>query len=76
MQDLLLTPYCSLHSQKQDVNGSKEMNTNGWLPNVIVSLRTFKSSVHKLLNDHGGQMPLLSFMDCDKCCIFNDSTNK
>jgi len=75
MQDLLLTPYCSLHSQKQDVNGSKEMNTNGWLPNVIVSLRTFKSAVHKLLNDHGGQMPLLSFMDCYKCCIFNDSTN-
>lgn len=43
----------------------------GWLPNVIVSLRTFKSAVHKLLNDHGGQMPLLSFMDCYKCCIFN-----
>jgi hypothetical protein len=46
----------------------------GWLPNVIVSLRTFKSAVHKLLNDHGGQMPLLSFMDCYKCCIFNDNS--
>ncbi len=46
----------------------------GWLPNVIVSLRTFKSAVHKLLNDHGGQMPLLSFMDCYKCCIFNENS--
>jgi hypothetical protein len=47
----------------------------GWLPNVIVSLRTFKSAVHKLLNDHGGQMPLLSFMDCYKCCIFNENSS-
>ena len=89
MQELLHTPYCSLHShQKFDhrekgdsaaINLLASPNTNGasnmvgWLPNVIVSLRAFKSAVHKLLNDHGGQMPLLSFLDCYKCCIFNDS---
>jgi hypothetical protein len=40
----------------------------------MVSLRTFKSAVHKLLNDHGGQMPLLSFMDCYKACISNENS--
>ena len=74
MHDLLQTPYCSLHSHKQDMSLMKT-DSVGWLPNVIVSLRAFKSAVHKLLNDHGGQMPLLSFMDCYKCCIFNDSNN-
>jgi hypothetical protein len=88
MQELLHTPYCSLHSH-QKIDREKESlasypspnNTtggpkiSGWLPNVIVSLRAFKSAVHKLLNDHGGQMPLLSFLDCYKCCIFNDSNN-
>lgn len=75
MQDLLYTPYCSLHSQlKFDFNSREGNIQNGcWLPNVIVSLRTFKSAVHKLLNDHGGQMPLLSFMDCYKCCIYNEN---
>ena len=89
MQDLLFTPYCSLHShqQKHDYN-TKDLNSQsehinshaagastGWLPNVTVSLRTFKSAVHKLLNDHGGQMPLLSFMDCYRSCISNENTN-
>lgn len=81
------SPYCNLHSQKSDSNhlmpftncgsfgGSGKSPIIGWLPNVIVSLRTFKSAVHKLLNDHGGQMPLLSFMDCYKCCIFNDNSS-
>ena len=88
MQDLLFTPYCSLHShQKQfeqhrtnELNSQSDQfsasNASGWLPNVIVSLRTFKSAVHKLLNDHGGQMPLLSFMDCYKCCISNEIPSK
>jgi len=75
MHDLLQTPYCSLHSQKQEISLTKTDPSTGWLPNVIVSLRAFKSAVHKLLNDHGGQMPLLSFMDCYKCCIFNDNNN-
>ena len=83
MQDLLHSPYCSLHSSQynEDLNGYSEMHTNGlgnnvgWLPNVIVSLRNFKSAVHKLLNDHGGQMPLLSFMDCYKSCIYNENPN-
>jgi len=88
MQELLHTPYCSLHSlQKQNdtsligkggmngMQGSAPSSQNiSWLPNVIVSLRTFKSAVHKLLNDHGGQMPLLSFLDCYKCCIYNESS--
>jgi len=84
------SPFCSLHSQKTEMNYqmslsnasslSSETGTGsgpvlGWLPNVIVSLRTFKSAVHKLLNDHGGQMPLLSFMDCYKCCIFNENSS-
>lgn len=55
-------------------SSSSSSTAIGWLPNVIVSLRTFKSAVHKLLNDHGGQMPLLSFMDCYKCCIFNENS--
>ena len=71
MQELMQTPYCNLHSQKQNDNQSPVC----WLPNVIVSLRTFKSVVHKLLNDHGGQMPLLSFMDCYRCCILNENLN-
>ena len=83
--NLRYSPYCSLHSQRQDfaykdfssgaksANGASTQMSVGWLPNVIVSLRTFKSAVHKLLNDHGGQMPLLSFMDCYKCCIFNEN---
>lgn len=80
------SPFCSLHSQKTEMSYQmNSLNANassinssspivGWLPNVIVSLRTFKSAVHKLLNDHGGQMPLLSFMDCYKCCIFNENS--
>ncbi|CAF1022100.1 unnamed protein product [Brachionus calyciflorus] len=67
MQELLHQPYCSLHRQAM---GPIEV---GYLPNVIVSLRQFKSAVHKLLNDHGGQMPLLSFLDCYKCCIMNQN---
>lgn len=41
------------------------------LPNVIISLRFFKTAVHKLVNDHGGRMPLASFLDCYKCCIYD-----
>ncbi|RNA41583.1 meiosis arrest female 1-like isoform X1 [Brachionus plicatilis] len=67
MQELLHQPYCSLHRQ------SNQMDVT-FLPNVVVSLRTFKSAVHKLLNDHGGQMPLLSFLDCYKCCILNQGS--
>lgn len=66
MQELLHQPFCSLHRQNSQMDVT-------FLPNVIVSLRTFKSAVHKLLNDHGGQMPLLSFLDCYKCCILNQS---
>lgn len=72
---MLETPYCLLHSNKyetKDPNGSSTLN-GGWLPNVIVSLRLFKPSVHKLLNDHGGQMPLQSFLDCYRACILNES---
>lgn len=43
----------------------------GHLPNVIISLRFFKTAVHKLLHDHGGQMPLASFMYCYKHCIYD-----
>lgn len=79
------SPFCRLHSQKNDQNCQMNFSNGtslsggsspivGWLPNVIVSLRTFKSAVHKLLNDHGGQMPLSSFMDCYKCCIFNENS--
>lgn len=75
MRKLSQTPYCPFHSSihidryVSSSNGEALTHTNSCLPNVIVSLRTFKSAVHKLLNDHGGQMPLLSFMDCYKCCI-------
>ena len=71
MKDLMHTPYCVLHSQKY-LNSNKSAPSVCWLPNVIVSLRTFKPLVHKLLNDHGGQMPLLSFLDCYRACILNE----
>jgi len=89
IRDFLYAPYCSIHSSqnKFDMN-SRDLNCQyekriigqanvvGWLPNVVVSLRNFKSAVHKLLNDHGGQMPLYSFMDCYRCCIFlNENSN-
>jgi len=85
MEDLLNnhTPYCNLHTRNYNRNkfnqNSKVGNNSGpsgWLPNVVVSLRTFKSAVHKLLNDHGGQMPLLSFLDCYKCCIYSAGSNE
>ena len=59
-------------TQIQIKNGALNSPNACWLPNVIVSLRTFKPLVHKLLNDHGGQMPLLSFMDCYRSCILNE----
>ena len=93
MQELLHTPYCSLHSHpfktlantassvasassssSSSSSSTNASNETAGLPNVVVSLRAFKSTVHKLLNDHGGQMPLLSFMDCYKCCIYNSET--
>jgi len=45
MHDLLQTPSCSLHSQKQEISLTKTDPSTGWLPNVIVSLRAFKSTV-------------------------------
>jgi hypothetical protein len=60
------TPYCFLHSSASNVN-----NRAG-LPNVIVSLRHFKPSVHKLLHDHGGKIPLMSFLNCYRACILSE----
>lgn len=88
IRDFLYAPYCSLHTSQNKLSQTKELNHQndkifngqahaivGWLPNVVVSLRNFKSQVHKLLNDHGGQMPLYSFMYCYKCCIVNENQN-
>jgi hypothetical protein len=74
MKDLMHTPYCVLHSHKYLSANKNALQSPGasWLPNVVVSLRSFKPLVHKLLNDHGGQMPLLSFLDCYRACILNE----
>ena len=70
----MLTPYCVLHGNNSN-RLSFGTGVRTWLPNVIVSLRSFKPLVHKLLNDHGGQMPLLSFLDCYKACILTEIPN-
>jgi len=68
MYALLNSPYCSLHCSSASL-----ASLASFTPNVIVSLRGFKIAVHKLLNDHGGQMSLLSFVECYRQCICNDS---
>lgn len=85
MQELLRLPYCTSHSplvaaipankRAASLNAPHQIvvnpPTNCHLPNVIISLRFFKTAVHKLLHDHGGQMPLASFMYCYKHCIYD-----
>lgn len=68
MYALLNSPYCSLHCSSASL-----ASLASFTPNVIVSLRGFKIAVHKLLNDHGGHLSLLSFVECYRQCICDDS---
>lgn len=68
---LLLDPSTSSLATPLITSGMSPTAQPGYLPNVIISLRFFKTAVHKLVNDHGGRMPLASFLDCYKCCIYD-----
>lgn len=70
MKELMHKPYCLLHAKH---NLSLKDGVTSWLPNVVVSLRFFKPIIHKLLNDHGGHMPVSSFLDCYRACLIDNS---
>ena len=58
--DLLESPVCKRHCTE----GSKdyvEALDSCFLPNVILSLKSFAPQVHKLLQSHEGAMPLMRY---------------
>lgn len=65
MDGLLESPVCSTHC----IDGTQdyiEAMDLCFLPNVVIALKTFKQHVHKLLQQHNGVMPLMSFPSCYK----------
>uniref|UniRef100_A0A8C0ZP60 Meiosis regulator and mRNA stability factor 1 n=1 Tax=Castor canadensis TaxID=51338 RepID=A0A8C0ZP60_CASCN len=57
-------PVCRQHCSNKDFS-EHEFDPDAYkIPFVILSLKTFASQVHSLLQTHEGTVPLLSFPDC------------
>ena len=54
-----LLPFCSLHSDRQSSAANKLL-----LPMVNISIPVLAKRVHRLVDTHGGALPLKSFLDC------------
>ena len=57
-----LLPYCNIHSRGQ--SGVTNSTIRSFLPSVNISIPVLAKRVHRLLDTHGGGLPVKSFLDC------------